>query len=81
MFGEEIISIIFGGSKFFLIIVSNPLPIETIKKVCGMIPIIVANKKFLALTLKGMIFQSITSVMEIFYEGWRTSLPICVKFG
>ena len=52
MFGEEIISIIFGGSKFFLIIVSNPLPIETIKKVCGMIPIIVANKKFLALTLK-----------------------------
>ena len=32
--------------------VSNPLPIETIKKVCGIIPIIVAKKKFLTLTLK-----------------------------
>ena len=52
MFGEEIISIIFGGSKFFWIIVSSPLPIETIKKVCGIIPIIVAKKKFLTLTLK-----------------------------
>ena len=52
MFGEEIISIIFGGSKFLLIIVSNPLPIATTKKTWGIIPINVAKKKFLTLTLK-----------------------------
>ena len=52
MFGEEIISIILGGSKFLLIIVSKPLPIETTKKIWGIIPISVAKKKFLILTLK-----------------------------
>ena len=52
MFGEKNISIIFGGSKFLFIISSNPLPIEVIKKICGIIPISVAKKKFLTLTLK-----------------------------
>ena len=52
MSGEEIISIALGGSKFSLIIVSNPLPIETTKKTCGIIPMSVAKKKFLTLTLK-----------------------------
>ena len=41
-----------GGSKFFSITFSKPLPIETIKKICGIIPIKVAIKKFKVLTLK-----------------------------
>ena len=52
MFGEKNISIIFGGSKFLFIISSNPLPILTIKKICGIIPMSVAKKKFLTFTLK-----------------------------
>ena len=52
MSGEYIISIILGGSKFWLIIFSRPLPIETTKNICGIIPIKVAKKKLLNLTLK-----------------------------
>ena len=41
-----------GATIFCSITFSNPLPIETAKKICGMIPINVALKKFLTLTLK-----------------------------
>ena len=44
-------SIIEGGFKFWLIIISKPLPIETTKKTCGIIPIKVARKKFIIFTL------------------------------
>ena len=40
----------FGTSIFSSIIFSSPLPIETAKKICGMIPIKVAKKKLLTLT-------------------------------
>ena len=50
MLGENIMSIIEGGFKFWLIIDSNPLPIETTKKTCGIMPINVAKKKFIILT-------------------------------
>ena len=40
-----------GGFKFWLIMVSKPLPIETTKKICGIIPIKVAIKKFITFTL------------------------------
>ena len=46
-----IISAIPGGSKFFSIIFSTPLPIEQIKKICGSIPKNVAQKKLIILTL------------------------------
>ena len=45
------ICIIPGGSIFWSIIFSNPLPIETAKKIWGIIPINVAKKKFITLTL------------------------------
>ena len=41
-----------GISEFFSITLSNPLPIETIKNVCGKIPINVDQKKLETLTLK-----------------------------
>ena len=43
---------ILGASKFFSMIFSSPLPIETSKKNCGVRPISVAQKKLLTLTLK-----------------------------
>ena len=46
------ISIILGGCKFWFITVSNPLPIETTKKIWGTMPINVARKKLLIFTLK-----------------------------
>ena len=49
--GENIISVIPGNSAFWSIIFSNPLPIETAKKIWGIIPINVAKKKFITLTL------------------------------
>ena len=52
MSGEYIKSIMLGGSKFASIIFSSPLPIETIKNNCGKIPIKVAQKKLVTLTLK-----------------------------
>ena len=52
MSGEYIKSIILGASKFCSIIFSSPLPIETTKNNCGVIPINVAQKKLLTLTLK-----------------------------
>ena len=60
MLGEDIISIILGGFKFWFITVSNPLPIETTKKICGIIPIKVAKKKFNTFTLNkvGKIHES-----------------------
>ena len=45
------ISVIFGGFKFWPIIVSKPLPIETTRKIWGIIPIKVAKKKFTNFTL------------------------------
>ena len=51
MLGEDIISIIPGGFKFWFITSSNPVPIETTKKIWGIIPIKVAKKKFITLTL------------------------------
>ena len=50
--GEYNKSVILGVSKFSSIIFSSPLPIETIKNNCGKIPIKVAQKKLLTLTLK-----------------------------
>ena len=50
MFGDEIISIIFGGSKFFLIIFSSPLPIEITINKDGIIPKNVDQKKLVILT-------------------------------
>jgi hypothetical protein len=50
--GEYIKSMILGASKFCSMIFSSPLPIETIKKNCGVSPINVAQKKLLTLTLK-----------------------------
>ena len=49
--GEKIISVIPGTSEFWSIIFSNPLPIDTAKKIWGIIPINVAKKKFITLTL------------------------------
>ena len=45
-------SIIFGTSEFCSIIISSPLPIDTARKIWGIIPINVAKKKFKVLTLK-----------------------------
>ena len=50
--GEKIISVTRGTSEFWSIIFSKPLPIATAKKVSGIIPISVAKKKLLTLTLK-----------------------------
>ena len=50
--GVKIMSVIPGTSEFLSITFSNPLPIETIKNNCGKIPIKVAQKKLLTLTLK-----------------------------
>ena len=41
-----------GTSEFFSITLSNPLPIEIIKNVCGKIPINVDQKKLETFTLK-----------------------------
>ena len=41
-----------GTSEFSSIIFSNPLPMETAKKIWGIIPINVAKKKFFTFTLK-----------------------------
>ena len=49
---EEIKLIKLGGSKFSLTSFSIPLPIEEIKKSCGKIPMNVALKKLMILTLK-----------------------------
>ena len=49
--GEKIISINLGTCSFWSIIFSSPLPIETAKKIWGIIPINVAKKKFITLTL------------------------------
>ena len=47
MSGEYIKSIILGASKFCSIIFSSPLPIETTKNNCGVIPNNVAQKNYL----------------------------------
>ena len=52
MSAEKIISDILGTSEFWSITFSNPLPIETAKKIWGMMPIKDAKKKFLFFTLK-----------------------------
>ena len=41
-----------GSSEFLSITFSNPAPIDTAKKICGIIPINEAKKKFFTLTLK-----------------------------
>ena len=41
-----------GSSEFSFITFSNPDPIDTAKKICGIIPINEAKKKFFTLTLK-----------------------------
>ncbi len=51
---EKITSVIFGTSEFCSINFSKPLPIETAKKIWGIIPIIVAKKKFFTFTLKSV---------------------------
>ena len=67
MFGEYIISIILGASKFCSITFSSPLPIETTKNNCGVSPISVAQKKLVTLTLKiqGSIFDSAKGIPPI----------------
>ena len=52
MSGEKIISVTLGISEFWSITFSNPLPIETAKKIWGIIPIKEAKKKLLTFTLK-----------------------------
>ena len=52
MSGEYIKSVILGATKFWSIIFSSPLPIETTKNNAGVIPNNVAKKKLLILTLK-----------------------------
>ena len=52
MSGKKIISVNDGISVFWSITFSNPLPIETAKKIWGIIPIRVARKKLLVLTSK-----------------------------
>ena len=47
MSGEYIKSLILGASKFFSIIFSSPLPIETTKNNCGVSPTNVAQKNYL----------------------------------
>ena len=49
--GENIISLMPGIFTFLSTIFSKPLPIETTKKVDGIIPIKVAKKKFFIFTL------------------------------
>ena len=58
---------ILGAFKFWSIIFSSPLPIETIKNNCGVIPIIVAQKKLFVLTLKihGSTFESAKGIPPI----------------
>ena len=51
---ENIISLNLGTSVFSSIIFSNPLPIETAKKIWGIIPINVAKKKLYIFTLKSV---------------------------
>ena len=52
MSGDKIKSLNLGGSRFWSIIFSIALPIETIRNIWGIIPMIVAKKKFFNLTLK-----------------------------
>ena len=49
---ENRISLNLGTSAFSSIIFSNPFPMETAKKIWGIIPIRVAKKKLIILTLK-----------------------------
>ena len=53
--GEKIISIIPGTSEFWSITFSIPLPIDTAKKIWGIIPKKVANRKFFTFTLNNVI--------------------------
>ena len=49
---EDVInSMILGASKFWSIIFSKPLPIDTTKKSCGIVAIKVAQKKLEIFTL------------------------------
>ena len=52
MTGEYIKSFMLGALRFCWMIFSSPLPIDTIKNICGVIPTNVAKKKFLTFTLK-----------------------------
>ena len=52
MSDEKIMSVISGTSELLSITCSRPLPIETTKNICGMIPIRDAKKKFFTFTLK-----------------------------
>ena len=67
MSGEYIKSIILGASKFWSITFSSPLPIETIKNNCGIIPIKVVQKKLDVFTLKmqGNIFDNAKGIPPI----------------
>ena len=67
MSGEYIKSIMAGASKFFSIIFSSPLPTETTKNNSGVIPIKVAQKKLIVLTLKiqGRTFDSAKGIPPI----------------
>ena len=57
--GDDIKLIIFGASKFWSIIFSNPSPIEHIKKREGIVPIRVAQKKltFFTSNIHGNTFE------------------------
>ena len=50
--GEKITSVTLGICALFWIIFSSPLPIETDRKIWGIIPINVAKKKLDIFTLK-----------------------------
>ena len=52
MSGDVIKLINLGASSFLSIIFSKPLPMETAKKIWGIIPKNVAKKKFFIFTLK-----------------------------
>ena len=49
---ENIMSFKLGNSEFLSITFSRPLPIDTAKNICGIIPIKEAKKKFFTFTLK-----------------------------
>ena len=66
MSGENIISVIPGTSAFWSIIFSNPLPIETAKKIWGIIPIKVAKKKLYLKLLEFLNFDQ--SLFQFHYQ-------------
>ena len=59
---EKIISVMPGTSEFWSIIFSKPLPIDTAKKICGIIPISVISKAVdVSAVIISLIFKGATN--------------------